>query len=207
MKCLLAAVIFFMLPSFLFAQFSIGIKSSVPFFNANRPFGDLEIENIDLSDTGFFPIINAGVFLHYSFNRSLALQAEIKYTFEGLFYQVKNIEIADLDSIVFKYIEVPLLMQYRWGNKFNWFVQSGISLKYLTSTEYFNRNGQNSINEIEEEINKFVLKYNIGGGFIYNFSRHFMVTGEMRWGYDITTVVNDIRFLKMDVSFGIAYKI
>jgi hypothetical protein len=207
MKRLLVTVMFFMLPFCLFAQFSIGIKSSVPFFNANRPFGDLGVENIDLSDMGFFPVINAGVFLHYSFNRSLALQAEIKYTIEGLFYQIKNIEISDLENVVFEYIEIPLLMQYRWGNKFNWFVQSGISLKYLTLTEYFNSRGQNVINEIDEQINNFVLKANIGSGFIYNFSQHFMVNGEMRWGYDITTIVNDIRFLKMDVSFGIAYKI
>jgi hypothetical protein len=156
---------------------------------------------------GFFPIINAGAFLHYSFNKSLALQAEIKYTIEGLFYQIKNIENSDLESIVFEYIEIPLLMQYRWGNKFNWFVQSGISLKYLILTEYFNSRRQNAINEIDERINKFVLKANIGSGFIYNFSQHFMVNGEMRWGYDITTIVNDIRFLKLDVSFGIAYKI
>jgi hypothetical protein len=120
---------------------------------------------------------------------------------------MKNTETSDLESIVFGYIEIPLLMQYIWGNKFNWFVQSGISLKYLTLTRCFNSRGQNAVSEIDEQANNFVLKANIGSGFIYNFSQHFMATGEMRWGYDITTIVNDIRFLKLDVSFGIAYKI
>jgi hypothetical protein len=197
----------FILPFSLFAQFSAGIKTAIPFFNANRPFGDLEIENIVMSDMGYFPIINLGVFLNYSFNSSLALQTEIKYTYEGFMYQnPPDLESNDMDGVYLKFVEFPLLLQYEWGNKFKWFFESGISIKYLTSFEYFFEHDRN-IDEISKELNKFVLKSNLGGGFSWTFYKNLIFTGGMRWGYDITPIINKVRFLKMDISFGIAYKI
>jgi hypothetical protein len=201
------------LPFNLFAQISIGIKTAVPFFNANRPFGDLEIENTEMSDMGFFPIINLGVFLNYSFNSSLALQTEIKYTYEGFMYQnIQNLESNDLDGVYLKFVEFPLLLQYGWGNNFKWFFETGISIKYLTSFEYFygyfygpDEHDRN-IDEIDKELNKFVLKSNLGGGFSWIFYKNLIFTGGMCWGYDITPIINKVRFLKMDISFGIAYK-
>jgi hypothetical protein len=198
-------MIFFILilPFNLFAQFSAGMKTAVPFFNANRPFGDLEIENIVMLDMGYFPVINLGMFFNYSFNSSLALQTEIKYSYEGFMYQNKqNLESNDLDGIYLKFIEFPLLLQYEWGKNFKLFLETGISIKYLTSFEFFNGH----IDEINGNLNKFVLKSNIGGGFLWIFYKNLMFTGGMRWGYDITPIINKIRFLKMDISFGIAYK-
>jgi hypothetical protein len=193
----------FILPSNLFAQFSVGLKTAVPFFNANRPFGDLEIENIAMSDMGFFPVINAGIFFHYSFNNSLALQTEIKYSYEGFMYQnEKDLESNDLDGIYFKFIEFPLLLQYGWGKNFKLFLETGLSIKYLTSFEFFDEH----IDEINRNLNRFVLKSNLGGGFLLSFYKNLIFTGGMRWGYDITPIINKVRFLKMDISFGIAYK-
>jgi hypothetical protein len=114
MKRLLMVALVLIFPFGLFAQFSVGVKTSVPFFNANRPFGNLEIKDIELSDMGYFPFINVGVFFHYSLNSSLALQTEIKYTYEGFMYENKNIqnlEYYDQDGVFLKFIEVPLLLQ------------------------------------------------------------------------------------------------
>jgi hypothetical protein len=212
MKRLLMAILFFMLPFYLFAQFSVGIKTvAIPFFNANRPFGNLQMENIEFSDMGFFPIINAGMFAHYSFNDSLALQAEAKYTIEGFYYQINTmIEDEFYGSVALGYIEIPLLLQYKRGINFNWFIQSGFSIKWLIVSECYTVIGEETFpeytNTITEKLNNLVFKANIGSGFMYNFSQYFMFTGEMRWGYDITPIIGDVHFLKMDVAFGIAYK-
>jgi hypothetical protein len=198
------------LPFNLFAQFSVGIKTAVPFFNANSPYGDLEIENIIMSDRGLFPVINLGVFFNYSFNSSLALQMEIKYTYEGFMYQnMQNLESDDLDGVYFKIVEFPLLLQYIWGNNFKWLLETGISIKSLTSFEYFyGPDGYDGkIGEINNELNKLVLKSNLGAGFFWTVYKNLMFTGGMRWGYDITPIINKVRFLKMDISLGIAYKI
>jgi hypothetical protein len=211
MKRLMMAILFFMLPFFIFAQFSVGIKTAIPFFNGNRPFGNLQVENIELSDMGVFPIINAGVFAHYSVNDSFALQTEVKYIIEGFYYQI-NIMLEDefYGSVGLGYIEIPFLLQYKRGINFNWFIQSGFSIKYLITHEYYTEIGEKAFpeytNTITGQLNNFVLKANIGGGFMYNFYRYFIFTGEMRWGYDITPVIDEVRFLKLDVSFGIAYK-
>ena len=166
MKHLLVIIIFFMFPFCLFAQFSTGIKSSIPFFNANRPFGNLEMEKTNISDMGFFPIINAGVFVHYSFKNPLALQFEIKYTIEGLYYQIENMANSEdllFGNISINYIEIPLLLQYKWGNRFNWFVQSGFSLKCLVFSEYFKgfiQNEDTDISIFEMNSNKIIKKLN-----------------------------------------------
>jgi hypothetical protein len=216
MKRLTFTIVLLIIPYFVFAQFSLGIKTAVPFFNANRPFGNLNIDNVTLSDMGYFPVLNFGGFIHYSFNNQLALQAEIKYTYEGFYYyNVDKVEGVG-NNFLLKFIEMPLLVQGNWGNKFRWFVQTGLSLKYLLTFEYYVDEAENKVEnnivlistkKIEDKLNNFVLKANVGTGFMLSFFQHFMLTGEMRWGYDITPIINEVRFLKLEMTIGVAYKI
>jgi hypothetical protein len=207
------AMILFITPYFLFAQFSVGLKIAIPFFNGNRPFGNFDIENTTISEKGYFPIINIGGFIHYSFNNPLALQAEIKYTYEGFHYSVGGFN--NQNTFTLQFIEIPLLFQCKWGNEFQWFGQTGISLKYLMASEYFlnevegeaeKKSIYNYTNIIDNKINKFIIKANIGTGFMWNFWKNLIFTGELRFGYDIMPIIDDIRFLKMELTIGVAYK-
>jgi hypothetical protein len=215
MKWTIFTVILFVIPYFAFAQFSAGIKTTIPFFNANRAFGAINIDNTTLSEVGFFPVINLGGFMHYSFDNPLALQVEIKYTYEGLYYNVDKVEDDWPNVFSLGFIEVPLLVQGKWGNKFRWFAQTGLSLKFLLSSESFPNDPENdtekaliyhSTNAIEHNLKKIVLKANVGTGFMLDLLKYFMFIGEMRFGYDITPIINDVRFLKLEVTIGVSYK-
>jgi hypothetical protein len=218
MKCSLAAIIFFMLPFSLFAQYSIGIKASpVIAGNWNYSIGNID-ENTTVSGLNW-ALANYGVFFNYAFRENFSIQTEIKIFDEHFGYDVgdetKNVWFH------FTFAEIPLLFQFRGKNSFCGFAEAGLALKFLISAKHTYHEDPYEKYNARNYFNNVVLKGNAGGGIIFDISRHLTFIASTRLGYDFTPIgqkntvdkinkeftFNNIHLFHFTlISFGIAYK-
>lgn len=215
-----------------FAQLSVGVKSSIPFFNASRLTGDYGLDRSQTSYQGYFGIMNAGLFGKYSFQKNWGVSVEVLYKNQGFKYQNnEGLDGADWDGTFnLDYIETPLLLQYEGENELRWYVQAGPSVKFLTkATHSFHHWGSqdggvtfDDSENVKGIFNKTVLTANVGGGISYDLSKEIFLTGDLRFSYDITAAAQDKRavlpksgdawsfknprMLSMSLSVGIGYK-
>ena len=212
MKKLLLLTVLFIIPYYLFAQFSVGFKITPFFCNFNRPFGN--IGNDLTVETGYIGVWNFGGFVNYKFNGPFALQAEVNYRYEGLNYSDKDQFVND--TFGQKIIEIPLLFQIKGKSRFHGFAEAGISLKCLTSATHYIQNNEYNVNEY---FNLFRLSGKIGGGGVLNIWNNLSLLGNFRLGYDFTPIgksiydertsenwtFNEIRYFDWNIFLGIMY--
>jgi hypothetical protein len=215
MKLLLILILSLGLSFCLFAQVSVGVKAS-PILFGSWNFVTGNIENDTETKGGWAPI-NFGAFFNYTFKERFGIQAEIKPMVEGFSC---NITDKDVDGgwFEFTFIEIPLLFQYKGKSRFRYFAEAGFSLKFLVLADH--HFGQDKYDAIKY-FNKVIFKGNVGGGIMFDITKHFTLTADTRLGYDITPIgkksviektekewsFDNIRLLHLAViSIGIAYK-
>ena len=222
-------IIFFIIPFNLFAQFSIGVKSTFFFTSGNFYPGDLNDLNNDIEYTGdggtFFGFPNIGILCNYSFNKYFAVQSELNYLIEGVAYEIPDSDRYGTFAIDF--IEIPLLVQLKTPvviPEINIFIETGISMKCRILATHFIKN-YNPIEEhkynVSNYFNDVIIDGIIGIGLNIDITKHFGVLINSRLRYDFIPIgtqfyddktsmewsFDNIRFMHITVfSFGIIYK-
>jgi hypothetical protein len=177
MKRLLIFILFIVVPFCLFAQFSVGLKASPILYGSWTYIAD------DMAAGGWAPI-NFGGFFNYTFKEHFGIQAEIKPMVELLSY---NITDKDIDNgwFEFTFIEIPMLFQYKGKSRFRGFLETGFSLKILILADH--HFGQDKY-DAKKYFNNVIFKGNVGGGIMFDITKHFIMTVDTRLGYDITPI-------------------
>jgi hypothetical protein len=185
MKRLLILIVFLIVPFCLFAQFSVGAKASPIIFGSwTYVTGDIKNDKTDTEGWNWAPI-NFGAFLNYTFKDSFSIQTEIKPMVESISC---NITSNDIDGgwFEFTFVEIPLLFQYKGKSRFRGFVEAGFSFKFLILADHHFLDQDKY--DAKNYFNNVVLKGNIGGGIMFDISKHFTLIVDSRLGYDITPI-------------------
>ncbi|GHT39408.1 hypothetical protein AGMMS49965_05330 [Bacteroidia bacterium] len=205
-----------------FAQLSVGAITNFPFFNGSRLRDNSKINGSSTDDVGGLYFLNSGLFAHYSLQKHLGLQAEIRYRNEGFTYQSEQ----DTEAFGFNYIEIPALLLGELGKeKIHFFLQAGPSLKCLTSANRYGRStegGNHTRSSIKSQVNDFVLTANVGTGIRCDM-KYLILLADLRFGFDITQIADsknivdsksletwrfdDVKLFQMALSIGVAYRI
>jgi hypothetical protein len=181
MKRLFIFISFFITPFCLFAQFSVGLKTS-PIL-----YGSWTYITGDVATGGWAPI-NFGAFLNYTFKEHFGIQTEVKPMVELLSYNTTTDKYdADNGWFEFTFIEIPLLFQYKGKTRFRGFVEAGFSLKFLILADHHFIQDQDKY-DAKKYFNTVVFKGNIGGGIMFDVTKHFTLIVDTRLGYDITPI-------------------
>jgi hypothetical protein len=204
-----------------FAQLSVGATTNFLFFNGSRLADNSKINGSSTNDVGDAYLLNSGIFAHYSLQKHLGLQVEIRYRNEGFSY---NPNQDKEDGFGFNYIEIPALLLEEFGKgNLHFFLQAGPSLKYLASANHYRLGeGQKYSSNIKSQVNDFVLTANIGTGFRYDM-KYLMLLIDLRLGYDITPIADsknivdpksletwhfdNAKLFQMGFSIGFAYRL
>lgn len=141
-----------------------------------------------------------GVMSKYRFHENFNLHSEINFIDTvGLFgYQEED----DSHSFHFSCIEMPLLLQMSGKSRVRWYVETGISLKYLFKAEYAAKYKENEESK-ERAINggRFTFEVDDGNTYYYvrdsaeNYFNRFMVTALVGTGIMI-------KIWRFTLSFG-----
>ncbi|WP_172914793.1 outer membrane beta-barrel protein [Capnocytophaga canis] len=197
-------------------ELRLGIKSVVPPLNGSLAKA-IEDETGNTTYNGFMSRINMGVFINNAFSKHWSLQIEMLYRRQGFEYKSSDaiIDIARWNgSYRFDYVEVPMLVRYKNGRDFEWFVQGGFSSKIILQIYNF---GYEWDSEIHRYTEKYVGTYATervdehfhpssitaygGVGVIYNFSDSFFAVAETNVSYDLTPLSNRTKILNKKWSF------
>ncbi len=94
-----------------FAQVNIGVKSGVNFTAielSGNTTNDLNTHTLSGS--------NHGIFAEFDITSSFSIQPEVNYTKKRFYYDLVD-EIDGRADYTFKFVEVPILAKYKFGNK------------------------------------------------------------------------------------------
>lgn len=125
---LLVLVLTFQLTAF--AQVNIGVKAGVNFTS-------IELSGNNTSDLNTHSLTgsNYGVFAEFDLNSNFSIQPEINYTKKRFYYDLVD-EIDGRADYTFKFVEVPVLAKYKFGNKhFEAYVNAGPLLSSFVKGE------------------------------------------------------------------------
>lgn len=141
---------------------------------------------------GFYePILNfgSGVFFQYNIRKHFALRTNIAYERKGsiIKYEASDINGNPIDgdffaSSNFDYATIPLLFRFRFGDRINYFINSGPYFGYLIQQVYKNNLFSTTPQSVEGTFlhKKIDLGYTIGLGFSLPVNSKFGVSLELR---------------------------
>ena len=202
--------------------------------NQSKLTGDYGLEG-EFTDYVSVNNFHYGIFLNYYLNNNLSIQPEINYKIKGFEYHTKEgIDGGSYNGNAdFNYLEIPVLINYSYGNKFKIFANCGPSINILISggeynyqtwsshmpggvTNYYSRN-------IKSDFHALTLGINGGVGIKYKIFSNVELFSEFQVSYDITDTTeknevidentgrvwyyNNPRYLDLSIDFGISYRL
>ena len=199
------------------AQVAVGIKVNNPLLYGSSPGGFESNSGLEISRSGNWGIINAGVFVRISLKKHLALHTELLYKNEGAGYHYSSLQSSYYSGrFTYTYIDMPVLLQLEGKRLFRGFFQIGLSPKFLlTATHSADNLFFDRTTNIYSKFNKVVLAAHIGGGVMWDLDR-VVLMGDVRISPNLTPIagrVYDVNFSKARslsvtmMSFSIAYKL
>ncbi|GJH39760.1 hypothetical protein RCZ04_03100 [Capnocytophaga sp. HP1101] len=227
MKRLLTIIAFLSISALSYSQVAIGVKVANPLTAVNVMKNQTANTPKRIRNGGgilgefYMGAINVGAFMRVPLKTHWALQTEVLYKREGVwfFHQEETVEeetalFIDHGTYDFWYAEVPILLQWEGKRTVRGFAQLGVSPKFLTSAKY-SAVLERGYHNVISSFNTVVLNFNIGGGVLWN-RRDWVFTLDGRLSTNLTPLTSekntpDIDFSKVRnyyfaMSLGAGYK-
>jgi hypothetical protein len=214
---------------------TLGVKagSSTTTFKGDYTYSNSSI--YDNPKTSSFVLTE---YLNYKLTSMLSVQAELSYQKKGFEYKTKKtvVDYTANGKAEFGYLQIPILVQFSYGDKLKVFANGGPSINILVSDGYYNfRSTQgavinsyvtprfNGVTNIKSDFNKVTLGLVGSAGLSYDITSCIGVLGEFRVGYDLSKSskninrisipeevpldFNDTHFLSYTIQGGIYFRL
>jgi hypothetical protein len=198
MKIFTTTFLFALLSVTAFSQnLTVGIKGGT---STTTFKGEYQFSNSDIYDNPKTSSITLSEYVNYKLSSYLSVQAEVCFQKKGFKYQSNIANYADRGSAEFGYLQIPILLQFCYGNKLKVFANGGPSINFLISdgeykhfytpySHYYTLVAIQPIEKIENiksDFNKIILGVIGSAGLSYDITPTIGILGEFRVGYDLT---------------------
>jgi hypothetical protein len=162
-------------------QVTIGVKLSNPLSSTSIITVPKATVPYDIETFAYLGVLQGGAFVRVPFSRHFTFHGETLFRTESVSFSPRgaNWFPSERHLYLFKYLNMPLLLQCEGTNKFRGFGQLGIAPKFLGEAILYDKEEDKNF-DVTEHFNRAVLDLNVGGGILWDLPRVvFMIDGRL----------------------------